>query len=523
MTSRLVRYALAGLLAAGASWVQDAAAQSVLRLVPNSDLKLLDPIFTPEGITVQHGLMIYDTLFAWDEALAPKPQMVGGFTVSADKLTYVFTLRDGQAFHDGQKLTSKDVVPSLRRWMARDVLGQKLRDKVASLEATDDKTVMLKLKEPYAWVEFSLASASGNPPVIMREKDAATDPGKAVSEAVGSGPFAFAAAEWVPGSKVVYKKNTAYVPRTDAPSGLAGGRVVKVDRVEWHVNPDPTTAGAALVAGEVDLYIAPPPDIVPVLRRSKDVVVDARVPDYMGVLRMNHTFPPFNDVRARQALALMIDQKDYLTAAFGGIGQPCFSFFTCSGPSQSQAGADPFTKPDAAKAKELMAAAGYKGEKIILIGAGDQAVHNSIAQITADKMRSIGLNVDLQWTDVASMAGRRAKREAPEAGGWHIFQTVLDTATLGSPMTNYPSNSTCGARNWPGWPCDEEAEKLRDRFVQAGDDASRKAALDALHARLWATIPYLNTGQYQRPSAWRTNVTGMLKAATTVFWNIEKK
>jgi len=523
MTSRIVRYALAGVLAAGAAWVQDAAAQSVLRLVPNSDLKLLDPIFTPEGITVQHGLMIYDTLFAWDEALAPKPQMVGGYTVSADKLTYVFTLRDGQAFHDGQKLTSKDVVPSLRRWMARDVLGQKLRDKVASLEATDDKTVTLKLKEPYAWVEFSLASASGNPPVIMREKDAATDPGKAVSEAVGSGPFAFSAAEWVPGSKVVYKKNTAYVPRTDAPSGLAGGRVVKVDRVEWHVNPDPTTAGAALVAGEVDLYIAPPPDIVPVLKRSKDVVVDARVPDYMGVLRMNHTYPPFNDVRARQALALMIDQKDYLTAAFGGVGQACFSFFTCSGPSQSQAGAAPFSGPNIAKAKELMAAAGYKGEKVVLIGAGDQAVHNSIAQITADKMRAIGLNVDLQWTDVASMAGRRSKREAPEAGGWHIFQTVLDTATLGSPMTNYPSNTTCGAKNWPGWPCDDELEKLRDKFVAAGDDASRKAALDALHARLWENIPYLNTGQYQRPSAWRTNVTGMLKAATTVFWNIEKK
>ena len=521
MKSRIAGLALAGLAVVGLAG--PAAAQSVLKLVPNSDLKLLDPVFTPEGITVQHGLMIYDTLFAWDEALAPKPQMVGGHTVSADKLTYVFTLRDGLAFHDGQKLTSKDVVQSLKRWMARDVLGQKLRDQTAAIEATDDKTITLKLKKPYPWVEFSLASASGNPPVIMREKDALTDPAKAVTEAVGSGPFVFAAAEWVPGSKVVYKKNTAYVPRTDTPSGLAGARVVKVDRVEWHVNPDPTTAGAALVKGEVDLYIAPPPDIVPVLRRSKDVVVDSRVPDYMGVLRMNHTFPPFNDVRARQALALMIDQKDYLTAAFGGVGRECFSIFTCSGPSQSTAGAAPFMKPDLAKAKQLMLDAGYKGEKIILIGAGDQAVHNSIAQITADKLKSIGLNVDLQLTDVASMAGRRSKREAPGEGGWHIFQTVLDTATLGSPMTNYASNTACGAKNWPGWPCDDEVEKLRDAFIFAPHDASRKAALDALHARLWQTIPYLNTGQYQRPSAWRTNVTGMLKGATTVFWNIEKK
>ena len=324
MKLRIASLALAGMLAVAGT----AVAETVLKLVPNSDLKLLDPVFTPEGITVQHGLMIYETLFAWDEALAPKPQMVGAYTVSPDKLTYVFTLRDGQAFHDGQKLTAKDVVQSLKRWMARDVMGQKLRDQTADIAATDDRTVALKLKQPYAWVEFSLASASGNPPVIMREKDAQTDPGKAVTEAVGSGPFVFSAADWVPGSKVVYRKNAAYLPRTEAPSGLAGARVVKVDRVEWHVNPDPTTASAALVAGEVDLYVAPPPDVVPVLRRSKDVVVDARVPDYMGVLRMNHTFPPFDNVKARQALALMIDQKDYLTAAFGGVGQECFSIFT---------------------------------------------------------------------------------------------------------------------------------------------------------------------------------------------------
>jgi peptide/nickel transport system substrate-binding protein len=90
-------------------------------------------------------------------------------------------------------------------------------------------------------------------------------------------------------------------------------------------------------------------------------------------------------------------------------------------------------------------------------------------------------------------------------------------------MTNYASNTTCGGRNWPGWPCDDELEKLRDAFIFAPDEASRKTALDALHTRIWETIPYLNTGQYQRPSAWRTNVTGMLKGATTVFWNIEKK
>src|ERR1043166_9671536 len=92
----------------------------VLRVVPHADLTQLDPVFASIVITREYGLLIYEELFAWDSKLQPRPQMVDSWTTSPDGLTWRFTLRDGLKFHDGQAVTTTDVVPSLQRWMARD-------------------------------------------------------------------------------------------------------------------------------------------------------------------------------------------------------------------------------------------------------------------------------------------------------------------------------------------------------------------------------------------------------------------
>lgn len=179
-----------------------ASGQSVLRVVPHSDLKILDPIQTTARISVNHGNMVFETLYAWDEDLNVRPQMVEGTAISADKLTYMMTLRPGLKWHDGTAVTSKDVVPSLNRWMVRDVAGQKLKEFIAELSAADDRTFKIVLKEPVGWVEFALGAAAGTVPFIMQARHAATDPFKGVTEMVGSGPFKFIESEWRPGTKV---------------------------------------------------------------------------------------------------------------------------------------------------------------------------------------------------------------------------------------------------------------------------------------------------------------------------------
>ncbi|HET6522402.1 MAG TPA: ABC transporter substrate-binding protein, partial [Geminicoccaceae bacterium] len=232
-------------LAAGA-----AHAQTTLRVVPQADLKNLDTVWTTAAITANHAYMVYDTLFALDEDLQPQPQMVGDWSVSDDGLTYSFTLRDGLKFHDGSPVEAKDAVASIKRWSAKRADGMAMMDRAESLEAVDEKTFVLKLKEKFG----PTLTVLGNPTLplpVMREEEAMTDPNTQVTEMIGSGPFVFAKDEWVPGSKVVYTKFEDYVPRDEPASGFAGGKVAKVDRVEWIYIPDTNTATQALMSGEV--------------------------------------------------------------------------------------------------------------------------------------------------------------------------------------------------------------------------------------------------------------------------------
>ena len=515
--SALLATALFGLAALPAS------AQSTLKMVPHADLKVVDPIVTTATITTDHAMMIYDPLFAWDDKLAPKPQMIENWAVSADKLSYTFVLRPGLKFHDGSAVTAKDAVASILRWSKRDAMGQKMAEFTASWSVVDDRTFVLKLKEPFGLVLDTLASSAGNIPVVMREKDAATDAFTAITESVGSGAFRFVPAEYQPGNKVVYAKFADYVPRAEPANGLSGGRIARVDRIEWVSIPEPATAAAALTAGEVDMIEAINNDQKALLSKSRDVKVEALSKlGWMGLLRPNHLHPPFDNPKARQALALMVDQQEYMQAAFGG-GENCFAYFTCGSPFGTTAGSESFRKPDYARAKQLLKEAGYNGEKIVLLGAGDLFHHNAAAQVTTENLKKIGINVDLQMSDWGAVVTRRGNKAKPEAGGYHIFQTFSDGVTMMSPLTNYAITGQCDGKNWFGWPCDEQTEKLRDQYVRTTDEGEKGKILETLHRRLWETVPYVILGKYERLSAYRMNLDGILHTNVLSLWNIAKK
>ncbi len=101
-------------VAAALAFAGPASAETVLKVSLHSDLKIVDPIWTTALISAHHGNMIYDTLFSIDEKQAVKPQMVDKWEVSADKLTWTFTLRDGLEWHDGKPVTAEDCVASLQ-------------------------------------------------------------------------------------------------------------------------------------------------------------------------------------------------------------------------------------------------------------------------------------------------------------------------------------------------------------------------------------------------------------------------
>ena len=497
----------------------------VLRVIPQADLKVLDTHVGSIQITKIYALMVYDTLFAWDSHLQPKPQMVESYTVSEDKLTYTFTLRPGLKFHDGQPVTPRDVIPSLKRWMTRDVMGQKLASYVGEMKAVDDRTFTLVLKEPYAFVEFSLGSAGGQMPVIYREKEAMTDPFTAITETIGSGPFKFNRAEWQPGSKIVFDKNADYVPRAEPPDGLAGGKVVKVDRVEWLVMPDALSAQLAIAKNEADLWDSPSNDLLPALEKDPNVVVGKLAPfGNFGFLRVNSLFPPFNNPKARQALAYAFDQREFMAAAYGDQKwwKVCYSYFICGAPYGTEAGSEPYRKQDLEKAKQLFAEAGYKGEKLILITTDELPQIGQMAQVAAGTLRKIGVNVELVVNAWGVTVQRMMKKDDPASGGWNMFTSWGTGSTFHHPLSNIGTPMTCDGKNWVGWPCDEESEKLRDQFIRAQDDATRMSVLDRYHRRLMEEQPYALLGQFDPPFAWRKSVHDVVPAAVLVFWNISK-
>ena len=495
----------------------------------HADVRAIDPFWTTQTIVGIHALMVYDTLFSSDAELKPQPQMVDKWTATQDRTVYTFTLRDGLKFHDGSPVTSKDVVASMNRWGKRDGAGKQLFEYTASLVANDDKTFVWTLKEPYGLLIDILAKTGTSIPVILREKEAMVDPFQQITEVVGSGPFVFKRDEWVPGSKTVYDKFTGYVPRKEPASGHAGGKVVKVDRVEFVWLSDPQTAQSALVAGEIDYLENPQPDFLPILASTPGIKIETHpAMGTMGILQLNHLHPPFNNVKARQAMFYIINNADYLNtiAADKKLQKLCFSYFGCDVAMETDAGSEVYKGPkDYKKAEALFKEAGYNGEPITILHATDHQYINPANLVMIQQLRKAGfLKLDVQAMDWGTVVSRRAKKEPPAQGGWNIFITGTTVLTSSSPITHTSIGMGCD-KAWFGWPCDAKFEELRKEWAFAPDLPTRKKVAVELSKRAYDQVPYISFAQWQNPVAYRSDrITGVLSVPSVPpMWNIEKK
>ena len=524
LTRRQVLAGAAALAAAGLA--APARAQTpkrggTLRFIPIGDLKILDPIWTTAYITRDHGYMVWDTLFATDANLQIKPQMVDTYTVSRDGMKYAFTLRDGLRFHDGAPVTAEDCVASLIRWGKRDTLGKLMFTAVGKLQATDRKSFGLELKEPFGLMLEALGKPSSNVPFIMPARLAATPADDQVKEPIGSGPFKFLKEDWQPGNQVVYARNADYVPRSEPPSGAAGGKHVYLDRVVWRYMPDSATAASALEAGELDYWQFPPADFA--ARLAKNPAVTTFVGDPVGLvgwLRPNHLHPPFNNKKARQALLYMVDQEMYLQAA---IGHPQY-YRTCPGiffcgkvPYETAAGAP--ARQDLDRARQLMKEAGYDGKPVVVLDPTDRPELHGAALVTRELLTKIGVNVDLQAVDWSTLLARRASKASPSAGGWNLFSTNWISSDALDPAVN-AGVAGGGAGGWFGWSSSAKLESMRLEWIRATDPGRRKQLAEQIQVVAFDEVPFVPWGQYVQPSLYRKNVRGVLHFPAALLWNV---
>ena len=502
-----------------------AGAPKTLRVVMQSDLKIIDPVWTTAYIVRNHGFLIYDQLFALDEKLKPQPQMVDTWKVSDDKLVWTFTLREGLKWHNGTPVTSADVIPSIKRWTEKDTIGGLVGKFTREMKAIDDKTFEIALKEPLGILLNSLARSSSIPLLIMPKAVAELPVSQQLSDPTGSGPFIFKTDEWKPGEKTVYVRNPDYVPRKEPPSGLAGGKVAKLDRIEWVSIPDAQTAISALQKGEIDMIEQPSHDLLPEIEKDKNVEIV--VLDTLGatfILRFNWKQPPFDDVRIRRAAEYAFNQADFMKAVIGDprYFKACKAMFGCGTPFENHAGMDGILESNFAESKKLLKEAGYDGTPIVLLQSTDLAVLTNLAPVAKNLLEQGGFKVDLQSMDWQTVVSRRARKDPIGKGGWNISMTAAAVALLIDPINNHYAEAS-GDRAQFGWPADEEIEKLRMDFVRESDPKKQAAIAEQVQKRIMDTGFTVPLGQYVQPMARRKTVSGNIASPITVFWNVDKK
>ncbi len=491
-----------------------AASVSTLKFVPYADLALLDPAVSA-FVTRNHVMMVYDTLFAMDEAGVAQPQMLAGHSVEEDGLTWTLTLRPDLRFHDGTPVLARDAVASLQRWQVVDAFGQALAAATHELSAPSDTEIVFRLKRRFDLLPQALAHPTNLIAVIMPERLAKTPATARLTEIVGTGPYRFLANERVPGARNVYARFDGYVPSPRGPASFrAGAQLAHFDRVEWITMPDPATQVAALMNGEVDWVEQPLMDLVASLRANRAVKAEVlETKGLIGFLRFNQLFPPFDNPKIRQAVLRAVNQREFMGAVVGdnaAYDAHC-GFFTTGSPLASDAGMEALSgTATVAEVKGALAEAGYNNERVVFVAPTDVPRINAIAEVGADMLRKIGMNVDEVSTDWGTAVQRTTSRQPLDKGGWSVFTAFTGGIESSAPSTHQLLRGN-GPNAYNGWPEAPKLEAMRDAWLETADPARQKALARDMQAQAMLDVPYLPVGSYFQPSAYKADLTGMQK------------
>jgi len=500
--------ALAEAVVIAAPRIVRSEARKAITFVPHADLASLDPVWTTADVTRNYALAVYDTLYGYDTDFNAQPQMVEGHTVENGGLQWDLSLRQGLKFHDGSPVLARDCVATVMRWAKRYPMGEALMNRTDEIYAVSDNTIRFRLNKPFPVLPEALAEPYCS---IMPERLAKTSPYEQVTEAVGSGPFKFVASERMPGQRAVFDKNPDYVPRASGkPSFSAGPKVAHLERVVWNVVHDPATAAAALSQGEIDWWENPTIDLVPHLRRNKNLVITVK--DHTGrmaCLRFNQLFPPFDNAAVRRVVLDSLDQETVMAAIAGAeprLAKIDVGLFAPGTPMASDVGVEITRRPDNyEKMKKDLVAAGYLGEKVVVLGCSTISSIYAMTQVATDVLQRIGMNIDLQLLEWGSVVARRASREALDKGGWSIFYTSLGGMGNVSPGPNVALRAS-GSTAWFGWPNDPKMEALREAWFAAPDLQTRRQLCRQMQEAFWLNPSYVPLGMWYQPTGFRSTL-----------------
>ncbi len=519
------RHFLAGAAAGALARPAIAGNAKTLIFVPQVNLTSLDPVWTTATATRNFALMVYEGLYGRDQQFVPQPLMVEGHVIDDDGKRWTMKLREGLLWHDGTKVLARDCVASLQRWLKRDPTSSIIMERVEAFEATDDRTIVWRLRRPFPLLAHFLSKVQPQP-VMMPERLAALDPFKQMTEIVGSGPLKFLPEEYVSGIHAGFARFDGYIPRQEPPSYNAGGHKVNVDRVEWRVIPDVSTAAAALTAGEVDWLELPQPDLIPMLAKAKGVTTGLLdIYGTVSILRPNATSTPTNNPALRRAMLAAIDQKEVMLAAMGEVPDTWkapMGFIVPGMPSATEAGMDNVRKRKTVdELKRMVEQSGYAGERLAFMHPSDQLIYHAVSIVAVDAFRKIGINIDEQVVDWGTIVQRRTSKETVDKGGWSMFPAGAPGPEFVDPMLSNTVRSN-GAKAWFGWPDDPKIETAYNAWLDAPTDAERRKLEADYQLAAFQSVPVITCGAYLPHAAWRSNLSGLVIGSAPVFWGVDK-
>ncbi|MCX7377924.1 MAG: ABC transporter substrate-binding protein [Alphaproteobacteria bacterium] len=519
------RTLLAGLGATLATPRIARAAGDTLVFSPVTDLTGLDPFFTATDMTTHHVGLVYETLYALDETLTPRPHLVEGATIEDDGKRWRLTLREGIRFHDGEPLRAQDAVASIRSWIrTSDAFGRKIGAVTDALEALSDRVLEFRLKKPFPLLAHGLAKPASIIPCIMPARIAEiAGTGKPI-DVIGTGPYRYLPSERLAGARLAYTSYDNYRSRSDSPSYMAGARTAHFGRVEWHIIPDASTAAASLQKGEIDWMHDLPPDLAPLLRRDPKLRV--QVQDFIGgelYLRFNGLHPPFDNPAIRRAVLAGIDQPSFMQAAFGEDRTPDgtrlwrtpVGVWSLGKPMSTDAGTEAMAG-DLSKARRLLSEAGYRGERVVILQAGDYPMIAAVGLVGADLLRRMGFNVEVITLEYAAANQRRNSRNPPAQGGWNVVFGPFNGYNRYDPAAHVGINPA-----FSGWIPLDDIQALRERWFDEPDLARRQAIAREIQILVWRDVPYIPLGSYAPLTAFRGELSGVLKGGAT-FFNVKR-
>ena len=365
---------------------------------------------------------------------------------------------------------------------------------------------------------------SDQPPVIMPERLAKTDANTQVTEMVGSGPYRFVASGYVSGSRVVYEKFDGYKPRSEPPSRNSGGKVAHFKRIEWHILPDPATAAAALMQGEIDWWERPLSDLQSMLASNSDITQE--VIDKAGrgaIMRLNHLQAPFNNPKVRAAVRMAVKQEDYMRATQGddtSLWQTCRSLWW-RGTAYHDGEEEDLMPQSLDKARAALKESGYNGEKVVIINPTDFPDIGPLGEVTFELLKQLGMNVEMAASDWGTVVQRRGSRESVDKGGWSIFHTTGSAINWGNPAMSSLVRGQ-GEKGWFGWWTSAKAEALAEEWLYAPDEAAQRKAAKTLARLALEEVATIPLGQFLSRTAYRKSITGMLAGSAPYPWGIKR-